>query len=75
MPALFETAVRPVMCGEDFTWAIRVSGTPERPKPPQRRVLFDGISAMADSALVYTLLISWRRMVEEKERERFRYVW
>ena len=40
MPALLEMAVREVMCEN---WGrrrvlMRVSGTPDRPKPPQRRV-------------------------------------
>jgi hypothetical protein len=51
-----------------------VSGTPERPKPPQRSVLSDCMSSIAAAALGKTLLISLRRSDEEKLRERLRYV-
>ena len=62
------------MDGLDLTELIRVSGTPERPKPPHRRVLSDCMSATAASALGKTLLISLRRSDEEKFRDRLRYV-
>jgi hypothetical protein len=63
-----------VMEGFDLTWLISVSGTPDRPKPPHRRVLSDCMSAIAASALGKTLLISLRRRDDEKPRERLRYV-
>lgn len=67
MPALLDTAVRPVMCGVDFTSLISVSGTPHSPKPPQSSVMFDGMSLMASEALGSTLLI-WRRRGEVEKR-------
>jgi hypothetical protein len=63
-----------VMEGVACTWLINVSGTPERPKPPQRSVLSDCMSSIAAAALGKTLLISLRRSDEEKLRERLRYV-
>lgn len=53
---------------------MRVSGTPQRPKPPARRVLLDLMSARAAEAEERTLLIAWMRVVEEKERVR-RRIW
>ena len=60
-PALLDTAVRPVMLGVAFTSLMRVSGTPERPKPPHRRVESDFIPAIAADGEETTLLISLRR--------------
>lgn len=58
MPALLETAVRPVMCVFFDTSLMRVSGTPHRPKPPQRIVESEGRSLMASEAEGTILLIS-----------------
>lgn len=49
-PALLETTVRLVICGFFSSSLIRVSGTPLRPKPPARRVLFERRSWMAAAA-------------------------
>ena len=50
MPALLETAVRPVIWGFASRASISVSGTPQRPKPPARRVLLDLRSLIASAA-------------------------
>lgn len=72
---MFETAVRPVMDEFALTASIKVSGTPDRPKPPHRRVLFDFMSLIASCADGKTLLISLRRREELKLRARLRYVY
>lgn len=68
MPALLETAVKPVMEGVFLTWLMSVSGTPQSPKPPARTVESERMSLIASAAEGTTLLISWRRTVDEKER-------
>jgi hypothetical protein len=47
---------------------MSVSGTPERPNPPQRIVLPLGISSIAASADGNTLLTSNLLFVDEKNR-------
>lgn len=42
--------MRLVICGFFSSSLIRVSGTPLRPKPPARRVLFERRSWMAEAA-------------------------
>ena len=69
MPALLETAVRLVMLGRERRVLIRVSGTPQSPKPPARRVLLDWREASAERAEGRTLLMASGRGVEEKQRE------
>lgn len=72
MPALLETAVSPVMEGLACTVLMRVSGTPQRPKPPARRVERDCISAIAALAEETTLSIAWRLGEEVKVRAKRR---
>jgi len=47
---------------------MSVSGTPDKPNPPQRIVLSLGISSIAASAEGNTLLIVNRELVEENNR-------
>ena len=47
---------------------MSVSGTPERPNPPNRMVLLLGISSIATSAEGKTLLISSLVLVDENNR-------
>ena len=47
---------------------MSVSGTPDKPKPPQRIVVSFLISSMAASAEGYTLLIVNLEFVEENNR-------
>ena len=55
---------------------MSVSGTPERPNPPQRMVEPFGISSIAASAEGYTLSIFRTGRVEEKRRASRRvYMW
>lgn len=68
MPALFETAVRLVIWGLECRVLMRVSGTPQRPKPPARTVLFDWSKERAEEAEGRTLLISLQVEVEENAR-------
>ena len=68
MPALLETAVSPVMEGSAWIVLMRVSGTPQRPKPPARRMEFDCISAIAAAAEGMTLSMAWRLVEEVKVR-------
>lgn len=67
VPALLDTAVMPVMSGLLTISLMSVSGTPQRPKPPQRSVLLGFMSLRASEAEGYTLLISARRAVAEKD--------
>ena len=60
--------MRPVREGVLATSSMRVLGTPQRPKPPQRRTEFGCMSAMASLGEETTLLISWRRWESEKCR-------
>lgn len=57
------------MAGRFSIALIRVSGTPQRPKPPQRIVLPEGMSEVASEAEETTLLISRWKGVEEKVRD------
>lgn len=50
MPALLETQVREVMWGWETRARMRVLGVPQRPKPPERMVLLEGMSFMASRA-------------------------
>jgi hypothetical protein len=50
------------------TSSIRVSGTPQRPKPPQRTVALGLMSLRASAADGRTLLISLRGVVDVKVR-------
>ena len=68
MPALLETAVRPFMRGFAWTVFMRVSGTPQRPKPPQSRVVSHFMFSRAAEAEGRILLISLRERVVEKVR-------
>ncbi len=68
MPALLETAVSPVMERLACTVLMRVSGTPQMPKPPARRVEPECMSAIAASAEGTTLLMAWRLGEEVKVR-------
>ena len=68
MPALLETAVRPFMWGFAWTVFMRVSGTPQRPNPPARRVVLPFMFSMAAEAEGRILLICFRERVVEKDR-------
>ena len=59
------------MEGVACTVFIRVSGTPQSPKPPARRVELDCMSSRADAAEGRILLISWRWEVVVKVRKRW----
>jgi hypothetical protein len=74
MPALLLTAVNPLFSGRLRSASMRVSGTPERPNPPQRMVVLLSISSMAASADGYTLFIVSLELVEENNRASFN-VW
>lgn len=52
VPALFETAVMPLTSGRASRADMRVSGTPQRPNPPQRIVESEVIAATASSGVV-----------------------
>lgn len=69
IPALFETTVRPVIELFFLTASMSVSGTPQRPKPPQRRVLLDLRDSIASSGEETTLLIWVRRAEKANARE------
>lgn len=49
---------------------MRVSGTPQRPKPPARRVVLPFMFSRAAEADGRILLISFRERVVENERAR-----
>lgn len=54
---------------------MRVSGTPQRPKPPARRVELERISLRADEA-EGRILFMWERLgVDEKGRAWWKQVW
>ena len=56
------------MEGVACTVLMRVSGTPERPKPPASRVELERMSAMASAAEGRTLLMALRGREVEKRR-------